>query len=69
MVKHEPSIAVLDIYPAQPLPTAEGSNPLGCKHHRVCPSRGPIGTCDFRVFDPPATQHYLPGKSGSGERR
>lgn len=28
------------------------SNPLGCKYHKVCPSRGPIDYCDFRSLEP-----------------
>ena len=50
--RRRPADAADEGHPTRAPLSLDPSNPLGCHHHRVCPSRGPIGYCDFRSLEP-----------------
>ena len=43
--RRRPADAADEGHPTRAPLSLDPSNPLGCHHHRVCPSRGPIGYC------------------------
>lgn len=47
-----PADEVDERHPTQAPLGLDPSNPLGYHYHKVCPSRGPIGHCDFRSLEP-----------------